>query len=845
MATPSNDTGTVGIYIDPSGDVRICVKNDRSVGSSGIFYGCNPFHYVLPVTLCQIFIFSILSRVIYFLLKPIKTPKFTCNIMAGILLGPSCLGRYDSLWKLLFPPRQAQFLVLAAFLSIAYFLFIQTVKMDILTTLKAARSTRRLGLIPFLASFAAICILLNLYHDPHGNPLLEVPQSHSTFIGITMSLSYYQVVYDALMEFNLVATELGQIAMSSAMFNDMLQWLIVIGLRMQLQTVIVHISFLFFCLFILRPLMKIIVWNTPVGKPVKEIYVVMILLGVLIITFISDFIGMSTFIGPVIFGFIIPSGAPLGTTLAEKSELIVSKLLLPFFYLFVGFSTNLSALKNFREIIVIQCTVIAGYLAKMLACVMISISYGIKPKNGAVIGLIMNMKGVNELISLTGMKQAKARLGEGYYKLWSVRLKFDARLDEERFTHLVLCVVVMTAIISPIIKLLCMHRPLAQHESDMKAMRVRSIQSTPKNTEFRIIMCLHHEASVRGMIALLEASNPVRESPICVFVVQLIELMGQITPILLPMNYKHKKKLMSFNYPNTNHIMRAFMNYSNNASGPITVLPHINVATYKHMHEFICKLAQDKMVPFIVIPFHENVNVDLRGHMETSIQKLNTKFQARADCTVGILVDRYSRLGANDANLIFHVGIFFIGGKDDREALALGIRMADREDVRVSLFRFNVIHHDNNSDKVGESNKTKTREAEEEEEMEQMLNESMIDEYKSKKYNGCDVSWYEIVVSDEVEILDTIRGLEGSYDLVMVGKRHNIGSMDDEEMANFMENVENLGILGDMLASTEFCMGVVPVLVTQCGGIRHMHVKQLSRVCSAAASQRSLSLNNK
>ncbi|OIV97438.1 hypothetical protein TanjilG_16199 [Lupinus angustifolius] len=279
--------------------------------------------------------------------------------------------------------------------------------------------------------------------------------------------------------------------------------------------------------------------------------------------------------------------------------------------------------------------------------------------------------------------------------------------------------------------------------------------------------------------------------------------------------------------------MRAFENYSSNCSGPVTILPYVNVAQYKYMHEAVCNLAQDKMVPFILIPFQENDQIDLGGYVARSIQKLNARFQARALCTIGILVDRNSRLGSNDnSNLVFHVGIFFIGGKDDREALALGIRMTQRENVMVTLFRFVVTSNNNN----------KTKEEEEEEEVEEMLCESLIDEFKSMKFARGNVTWYEIMVVDVVEIMDTIRSLEGNYDLVMVGKRHNIGTLNDEEMAIFIENAETLGMLGDMLSSTEFCMGMVPVLVTQCGGVGESVVPKLCRIASATVSQKSMNV---
>jgi len=412
-------------------------------------------------------------------------------------------------------------------------------------------------------------------------------------------------------------------------------------------------------------------------------------------------------------------------------------------------------------------------------------------------------------------------------------------LDDETLGHLLIGMVLTTSIITPLIKLLYKHRPRVLNSSSIFDEEMRTIQNTPRNSEFRIVTCLHSEGNVRGMTALVEICNPIQESPLCVFVIHLIELLGKSASILLPINYKENRKFLSVNYPNTNHIMRAFENYANNSCGPVTVLPYINVAPYKSMLDAVCNLAQDKMVPFIVIPFHENDHIDLHGHVSTSIRKLNTRFQAHVPCTLGILVDRYSKLGVSNDHTkpYFHVGIFFIGGPDDREALALGIRMSERLNMKVSLFRF-IVTNKKYVNRI-DSSRTGTLD----EEQEEMLDEGLIDEFKSMKYGIGKVSWYEIVVDDAVEVMDAIRGLEGDYDLVMVGKRHNIGNLKDEEMGNFIENVQILGILGDMLSSTEFCIGMVPVLVTQCGGDKRV-INKLDRVGSGSVNVSQISVRS-
>ncbi|KAJ1417723.1 Sodium/solute symporter superfamily [Sesbania bispinosa] len=763
----STKSSVVSVFNDTSGGFEVCIKNDRNmVGSLGVWVGDNPFDFVVPVTLCQIIICSLFSRGIYYALRPFKTPKFICNVIGGVLLGPTFLGRNRQLMEVLFPLKQSAILIILAKVGATYFVFINALKMDVIT--------------PHLEGITG--------------PAYSIPN--------VFTVSSFAVVSEALTELNLITTELGQIALSSAMISEIMQWA-TITLQFNSEGDFIYsvgfmacTSLFIVLLFVLiQPAMKSIARRTPVGKPVNEMYIVMILLGVLIMATIGDTIGLNFIVGPTLFGLVMPNGPPLATTIIERSELIISELLMPFFYINVGITTNSLGIHNhWKGSVIFLGILFLGFLAKIISCVLIAPSCNIRLKHGVVLGLILNIKGIVELIYFSRIKKA-------------------VLIDEEIYSQMVLYVVVITSVCIPLIRNMYKHRSRVLTTPSIHERRVRTIQSSPENTEFNIISCLHNDANVHSMIAMLEICNPTIESPICVHVIHFIELLGKSTPILLPMNIQNKKSPLSINYPNTNHILRAFENYSKNSQGPVTIFPYVNVAPYNSMHEAICNLAEDKSVHFLIIPFHEN-DQSFGSDIGTSIRNLNSSFQATASCTVGILVDRYSELSMSTSKLCFHVGIFFLGGPDDREALALIIRMMDRTNMKVTLFKF-VMNNNNSSvaiDKILKGNE------EEEENFETTLDESLIDEFKAKKINKDDVIFHEILVDDCIQVLEAIRGLESNdYDLVMVGKRHNMGDLTDEEMSNFMDNAKQLGIFGDMLASTEFCNGRASVLVMQCG----------------------------
>ncbi|KAI4306888.1 hypothetical protein L6164_030128 [Bauhinia variegata] len=77
MATPEG-TRNVSTEYDPDEISKVCVPN-RHAGSNGVWIGDNPFEFVLPVTLIQLFLAFAVSRALYRILRPLRTPTLVCN----------------------------------------------------------------------------------------------------------------------------------------------------------------------------------------------------------------------------------------------------------------------------------------------------------------------------------------------------------------------------------------------------------------------------------------------------------------------------------------------------------------------------------------------------------------------------------------------------------------------------------------------------------------------------------------------------------------------------------------------------------------------------------------------
>ncbi|XP_030949406.1 cation/H(+) antiporter 15-like, partial [Quercus lobata] len=535
----------------------------------------------------------------------------------------------------------------------------------------------------------------------------------------------------------------------------------------------------------IRPALVSIIKKTPEGKLIDETYVVLILLGALFMGFTTDFLGSSILYGPIILGFIVPDGPPLGSILVEKGECFVSEFLLPLLFVRVGYELDVRAMGDLRTAFTFMAILFAGYFAKFLGVFLASLSFKLRPRTAFLLGLIMNNKGIIEIV---------------IYFRWK-RIKY---IDEQTFAVLMFSSLAMTAIIAPFTGML--YKPRVRLASSHKQTRLKTIQTTPGASEFRVITCLHNEENVNSIISLLEASNPTEISPICAYVIHLVDLKGSSVPALIPFNAKQKRIFKLSNSPSSNHILRAFENYSRNSNGPVIVQAFTMIAPYIGMHENICRLALEKLTPLIIIPYHENQKHIEGSLVATSIRGFNAKLQRYAPCTVGMLVDRGTRR-MNSSHFSYNVAVIFIGGEDDREALALAARMSGHAEVSLCVLRI-TLHC-----KKGEGE-------EEEEEEEELMDEALYDEFKIKNMGNACVVCREVVADCSAQVMDAIQSLESNYDLVMVGRsRHQAMELNDIEMPQLnSKNIEHLGMIGDALVSSELFEGWLSLLVLhRCG----------------------------
>lgn len=374
-------------------------------------------------------------------------------------------------------------------------------------------------------------------------------------------------------------------------------------------------------------------------------------------------------------------------------------------------------------------------------------------------------------------------------------------LGHKIFSVMVIVTLIMSAIISPVVSLI--YKPRKRFIPYKK----RTVQSSRLDVELRVLVCIHAPRNVPTIINLLEATHPHKRSPICAYVLHLVELTGRASAMLI-VNATRQSGGPALNktQAQTEHIITAFQNFEEHV-GYVSIQPLTAVSPYSTMHEDICNLAEEKRVSTIIIPFHKQQTVD--GDMQETnpaLRMVNHNLLQNSPCSVGILVDRGIN-GSNrlTANLAAHqVAVLFFGGPDDREALSYGWRMSRHPRVHLTI-----MHFIKDNDATTTTTQVMNNETELDEQriltntISNTLDEECIKDIKMIAANDDSIQYIEKVVSNGEETVAAIRGMNNVNDLFIVGRGQGNTSALTEGLTDWSECPE-LGAIGDLLASSDF-----------------------------------------
>jgi len=350
-------------------------------------------------------------------------------MQGGVVLGPTVLGYAPNAVAQLFPETGKLIMETFATFGIALFLFSMGVKMDVTLMFRPERTALSIGLLMYIFTMViplVICFAL-LAHTTmeeglkRSLPLMVSSQSFVAFPAIACLLA----------ELKIMNTEVGRLAVATSMFYTLLAMstcaLGLTFLQSKERGAVTAVSaaastlgMVFVIVFVVRPLLiRYLQWDKaymmdsnmrsgPLGVDdhVSGDQITCVFLLILISVFVSESIGQHYFLGPMILGLSIPDGSPIGGAVVSRIDAFVSMLLYPTFLTISGLKTNLFTI-NPRESWITVIIVAVGAVGKMVVIILPALRQNVPIHDAFVLSLVLNARGINELILYNLVYDAK------------------------------------------------------------------------------------------------------------------------------------------------------------------------------------------------------------------------------------------------------------------------------------------------------------------------------------------------------------------------------------------------------------------------------------------------------
>ncbi|PSR91462.1 Cation/H(+) antiporter like [Actinidia chinensis var. chinensis] len=762
--------------------------------SNGVFQGDNPLDYALPLAILQICLVVVLTRALALLLRPLRQPRVIAEIVGGILLGPSALGRNQTYLHKVFPSKSYTVLDTLANLGLLFFLFLVGLELDPKSLRRTGKKALGIALagisLPFALGIGSAFVL----RETISKGVSQAP--FLVFMGVALSITAFPVLARILAELKLLTTDIGRVAMSAAAVNDLAAWILLalaIAISgtghsplISLWVLLCGCMFVFFCVLVVPPVFKWMGKRYSEGEPVDEMYVCATLSAVLAAGFITDSIGIHALFGAFVIGVLIPKDGPFAGALVEKVEDLVSGLFLPLYFVSSGLKTDITTIQGVQSWGLLALVICTACLGKILGTVAVSLMCRVPFQEALALGFLMNSKGLVELIVLNIGKERGV-------------------LNDQTFAIMVLMALFTTFITTPLV--VAVYKPA---KSLGKAeYRQRAIQRKNTNTQLRIMACFHNTRNVPTLINIIEASRGTeKREGLCVHAMHLMELSERSSAIR--MVHKARKNGLPFwnmeQKSSTDQIVVAFEAFRQLSR--VWVRPTTAISPMNSMHEDICASAERKRAAIIILPFHKHQRLD--GQLETTrtdFRNVNRRVLEHAPCSVGILVDRglggTTQVSASKVDSV--IKVVFFGGPDDCEALSYGARMAEHPGIKLVVIRFLL-----DTEVMGDIVRIDMDREEEE----------FLAGFKQKMTKDGSMKYEERVVRNAAETVEVIREHNSRCNLFLVGRMPQ-GPVPSA--LNVNTECPELGPVGGLLTSSDFSTTASVLVVQQYRNQLSMH----------------------
>ena len=348
------------------------------------------------------------ARAMGWVFRSANQPPVVGEILAGIVLGPSLLGRcVPSAEAYLFPAMVGPYLNIIAQVGVILYMFLVGLELDPALLRKRGHSTVAIShasiVLPFILGAT-----IALYLYPKLSTI-DVPFTcFSLFLGVSMSVTAFPVLARILTDRGIHKTHMGAIALTCAAVDDVTAWcmlaFVVSVARAEaagaVATIAMALGFIVLMILVVRPAMvrlSLLYGNR--GRLTQGVMAA-IFIALLISASATELIGIHAVFGAFALGAVIPHDSGMARELTDRLEDIVIVLLLPAFFAYTGLRTQIGLVNGYEQWMMCALIIAVASAGKFGGSAIAARLTGLNWRDSSALGVLMNTRGLMELIVL-------------------------------------------------------------------------------------------------------------------------------------------------------------------------------------------------------------------------------------------------------------------------------------------------------------------------------------------------------------------------------------------------------------------------------------------------------------
>ncbi|MPZ73242.1 MAG: sodium:proton antiporter [Nitriliruptorales bacterium] len=362
----------------------------------------------------QLLVLVVVARGLGGVMRRVGQPAVVGELTAGLLLGPTVLGRIaPDFFDFLFPGEAVHggLLLSVAWIGVALLLVVTGFETDLALLARLGRSSLTVStgslLVPLAMGFAIGGALPPVFHGPQATGL-----TFAAFIGVALSISALPVIAKILMDMNLMRRNIGQVIVAAGMANDVVGWVLLgtiagvvtsgeVAVGGFVLTVAAMAVFIVVMLTVGQRAVDAALRRARQGTGGAESGFTVAMVAVFAAGAMTQALGVEAVLGAFVAGIVLGRSRYRSEEVTHTLEMITHSFFAPVFFATAGLFVDLGLLADPVTLGWAAAVVAVAAIAKLVGSYIGARAGGMSGTEGLAIGVGLNARGAIEIVIAT------------------------------------------------------------------------------------------------------------------------------------------------------------------------------------------------------------------------------------------------------------------------------------------------------------------------------------------------------------------------------------------------------------------------------------------------------------